>query len=649
MLILLRPQIVFYFFMPFRKPALLLPLFLGVVPLAAQTTYEIGTVTITSGLSAQDQRETAREVNVISGTQFAQLPVHSLDELLRYVPGVEVQARGPFGAQSDIVIRGGTFQQVLVLVDGLRVNDPITGHFNSNIPIAPGEIDRIEVLKGAASALYGADAVGGVVHIITKTFSGTDTTEGEARLSGGQYGYLGAQAGGSYHRGRTIVAGGVLYNQADGVPQRGINGFAKTTTASLSLAQKLNTFWTLSARSAYDDRDFAAQNFYTTFKSDTATEQVRTFWQQVGLHYAKSRWQLRFDGSYKTLSDIYQFSPLAAANENRAALAQGLAVASVALRSGRRLTVGGQVLSGAMKSNDRGDHQLTQGGIFALYSHTISGKLIVEPALRLTFPQLGGARLIPQLNAAWIGQRYKIRGAIGTSLREPDFTERFNNYNKPVVKSGSIGNPALIAEKGLSYELGVDVQPIRNLRLSVTGFRREQQDLIDFVTTPYAQMPRQENLVSGGSYALAQNIGAVNTSGIEASGTYEKTLSNGRLRVDGGVVWLNTTGINGAPGFYISSHARFLANGSVSYQYRRLTLSATAMYKERQVQTATAIEAEVSPSYFLMNLRAEAKVNRWLAVFAQADNLTNTTYSDLLGAQMPGRWWSGGVRLWGSK
>jgi vitamin B12 transporter len=77
---------------------------------------------------------------------------------------------GPMGTQSDFVLRGGTFQQVLVVLDGLRLNDPITGHFSSYVPITPGEIERIEVLKGASSAIYGSDAVGGVIHIITKTF-----------------------------------------------------------------------------------------------------------------------------------------------------------------------------------------------------------------------------------------------------------------------------------------------------------------------------------------------------------------------------------------------------------------------------------------------------------------------------------------------
>jgi vitamin B12 transporter len=123
-------------------------------------------VTVTSTLLEKRASETGRNIAVIKGDYFQSLPVHSIDDLLRYVPGLEIQARGPMGAQSDIVLRGGTFQQVLVILDGVRINDPNTGHFNSYIPIAPSEIERIEVLKGASSAMYGSEAVGGVVAVI---------------------------------------------------------------------------------------------------------------------------------------------------------------------------------------------------------------------------------------------------------------------------------------------------------------------------------------------------------------------------------------------------------------------------------------------------------------------------------------------------
>src|SRR3569833_374875 len=128
---------------------------------------DLDPVTITASLTPEKISKTGRNLFIIKGEQFYNLPVNSIDELLRYLPGIEVQARGPMGSQSDFVLRGGTFQQVLVILDGVRLNDPNSGHFTSYIPIVPAEIDRIEILKGASSSIYGSEAVGGVIHIIT--------------------------------------------------------------------------------------------------------------------------------------------------------------------------------------------------------------------------------------------------------------------------------------------------------------------------------------------------------------------------------------------------------------------------------------------------------------------------------------------------
>src|SRR6476646_11025513 len=110
----------------------------------SQNNNELDPVTISSSLTENRSSQTGRNIFIIKGNKFNSLPIHSVDELLKYVPGVEVQSRGPLGAQSDISIRGGTFQQVLVILDGIRLNDPNTGHFTSYIPISPEEIDRIE-------------------------------------------------------------------------------------------------------------------------------------------------------------------------------------------------------------------------------------------------------------------------------------------------------------------------------------------------------------------------------------------------------------------------------------------------------------------------------------------------------------------------
>ena len=98
----------------------------------AQGDYStLSEVTLTANGYQQPTRNTGRNVLVIPGSVLLRSPVYSIDELLRFIPGVEVQLRGPQGVQGDILLRGGTFQQVLILIDGLRVNDPLTGHFNS--------------------------------------------------------------------------------------------------------------------------------------------------------------------------------------------------------------------------------------------------------------------------------------------------------------------------------------------------------------------------------------------------------------------------------------------------------------------------------------------------------------------------------------
>ena len=91
-----------------------------------------------------------------------------MTDALRLLPGVWVRQRGPFGSQTDISVRGASFGQTLVLVDGVRINDPQTGHHSGDLPVALEDIARIELLAGAGSSLHGADAVGGVINIITR-------------------------------------------------------------------------------------------------------------------------------------------------------------------------------------------------------------------------------------------------------------------------------------------------------------------------------------------------------------------------------------------------------------------------------------------------------------------------------------------------
>jgi iron complex outermembrane receptor protein len=615
---------------------------------AQEKEVELDPVTITSSLSSVASSKTGRNIIVIKGDAFLKLPVHSIDDLLRYVPGVEVQARGPMGAQSDIVLRGGTFQQVLVIVDGIRINDPLTGHFNSYIPIAPSEIERIEILKGASSAVYGSDAVGGVIHVITKSFATQTTPKKEAygQVTGGEYGLVNVNAGGFYSNGKTALGLGALSNNSDGQIQRGTRGFFNLNTASVSLSHQLNKAFQIAFRSSFDDRKFAAQNFYTTFASDTADEKVQSFWNQLRLTYQQASNKFSLNFGYKALDDKYKFNTASLPNHNKAKIFQALSVYEHKFSDNASITGGVQFFDRSIKSNDRGNHHVKQIGGFAIWQQFIDA-FTISPSLRLDWDEKAGTELIPQINASYRENKILFRGSAGKTIRHADFTERYNNYNKTLVTSGRIGNPDLSAERSFSYELGADFFAAQNLKVSATYFQRNHDDLIDYVTTPYANMPRKTNLSPTGTYALAKNITEVNTKGFETDIQLIKEFKNQqRLYTTVGFTWLESKSSEATPSFYVSSHARLLTNFSIIYNVSRFSIGINGLYKNRTPQFSSPIKATVTKDYFLLNAKAEGfLIKQKLSLFVEVDNVFDRMYSDLLGTPMPGRWVMGGLKL----
>ena len=616
----------------------------------ADTLYLLDPVVVTAGLSPAQSSKTGRNVLVIKGSEIARLPVNSVDELLRYLPGLEVQARGPMGVQSDISIRGTTFQQVLVILDGIRLNDPLTGHFSSYIPLPAQEIERIEILKGAASAIYGTEAVGGVIHIITKTFAQTNKGSNAAvQATAGQYGLWGVNAGGHWAGEKTTLSAGIISNHATGQQQRGTRGFFDLTSVSLGARHKLSEKWAVNWRSAYDHRDFSAQNFYTTFTSDTATERVATWWHHASLHYQGKKLRWVTDAGYKKLDDRYAFNPGAVPNQNQSTLWQLLTRATLPVSDKLSLTGGIQLFERTIASNDRGNHQVWQRAIFAMAQYTPLPGLQIDPAIRLDVNQRSGAEWVPQLNVSYRLASVQLRGSVGRTLREADFTERFNNFNRQRVTSGRIGNPDLQTESGWNYEAGADYIG-KKWRVSTTLFARNQRRLIDWVNTPYAQMPRQVNLIPTGTYALARNIWQVNTVGWEADISYTLPVGrSGKLQGQAGLMVLSNSGNEGTPSLYLNAQATLLLNLHVLYETGRWQLSATGLHKQREPQPRiAAIEAALSSGYTLLNAKVQYRVVQKFSLFIQADNVGNVSYTDILGSRMPRRWLMTGL-VWSWK
>lgn len=595
----------------------------------AQTSLD--PVTITASLTQTKISESGRDIVVVKGESFHKLPVHSLDELLRYVPGIEVQQRGPQGTQSDILIRGGTFQQVLVIIDGIRLNDPLTGHFNSYIPVTPSEIDRIEVMKGAASAIYGSDAVGGVIHIITKTFSQQHHKNTvTASATAGEFGLFNANAGGYYHKNKLALSAGVLSNNAKGQLQRGINGYFHNNTLSGSIKYQLQK-WQVGLQSSYDKRNFTAQNFYTAFTSDTATEKVTTWWNHIKAAYSHNRDQFSIDAGYKKVTDKYDFNKAAAPNLNKSSVIQSVAVYTRAFTPKTKLTIGSQFINRSIRSNDRGDHAVNTLAGFVIFNQQFGNHFHISPAVRYE------KELIPQLNLSYRLRNLLFRAIGGKTIRDADFTERFNNYGKTLVTSGNIGNEALNAESSWTFETGADYFASPKVKLSATFFAKYYDDLIDWVNTPYAEMPRKNNLSPTGNYFLATNISELTTTGIETSVQYQTQSFTGNV----GATILNSSATSS---LYISSHAKWLLNYSLLYHYKFLRVSVNGLYKKRQPQNVNASLAALSSDYYVMNARLGATIKK-LLWFVQADNLLDRHYADRFGVPMPGRWCMTGIQF----
>jgi iron complex outermembrane receptor protein len=629
----------------------LLTLSLPAFCIAQENEANLDPVTVTSSVSPERISKTGRNIYVIKGERFYNLPVNSIDELLRYLPGIEIQSRGAMGSQSDIVLRGGTFQQVLVIMDGVRLNDPNTGHFTSYFPVTPSEIDRIEILKGASSAVYGTEAVGGVINIITKTFAtkkDTHASNAVAQVNAGTYGLLNASAGIFNTNGKTAIGIGGLTNNASGQQQRGIKGYFHNNTATVSLAHFFNEHWQLALRSSYDSRRFAAQNFYTNFLSDTAEEKVSTSWNQLQLTHQAQKNILKLNAGYKHLADHYTFNPHSIPNQNTSELFQLGITDEWKLKPQTTIVLGGQYINKQIASNDRGNHTLGQVGILALVNQKLGDYTTVSTALRMEWVENAGWELVPQMNLSFRNEFFQLRGSAGKTTRDADFTERFNNYNKTIVSSGKIGNPYLQTERSFSYEGGADIYAGNSIKLSATFFQRSQSKLIDYVLTPYSEMPRKENLIPSGSYYLAKNIAKVHTTGVETDLQYVKTFSsNQELLVTVGSLWLHSSESDTIPSLYISSHARYLVNFTTQYSYKGFVMSVSGLFKDRQPQVAASPAiAKMSADYFLLNAKAEFYIReKSISVFAQADNLFNIKYADLLGASMPGLWIMGGIKI----
>ncbi len=218
--------------------------------------FDLEEIEVSASRAPSVYSEIARVLTVITAKEIEQGPATSLQDLLEQVISIDVRQRGAGGIQADISIRGGTFDQTLILLNGINITDPQTGHHNLNIPVSLSQIERIEVLKGPAARIYGPNAFSGAINIVTKQNSGNELS---ALISAGSYRYLNSNISAGFVTGKMnhLVAGNY----------KSSNGYINNTdfgAANLFYSGKLDSEkGKFSLQVGLTDKGFGANSFYT--------------------------------------------------------------------------------------------------------------------------------------------------------------------------------------------------------------------------------------------------------------------------------------------------------------------------------------------------------------------------------------------------
>src|SRR5688572_3888239 len=260
----------------------------------AQDVYR-QTVVVTAAVTPVELGTANRTLTVITRDQIRALPAASIADVLRMAASVDVRARGERGVQSDFSVRGAGFGQVLVLVDGVRLNDVQSGHHNGDVPVPLDAIERIEVLHGPGSSLFGADAFGGTINVITRR----DAAPASFTVEAGGFGLVAGRGHVALTRGavRQVVAasadrsGGFMFERGYATA-----GFSSRTSIGERSGVSVSYLW----------KDFGANGFYGNAPSHEWTNQ--TLVSADHRFGTRGGWRLTADASYRTHGDHFLFN-----------------------------------------------------------------------------------------------------------------------------------------------------------------------------------------------------------------------------------------------------------------------------------------------------------------------------------------------------
>lgn len=583
-------------------------LFLGsIINFSAQEKEKnISEVIVQGKFLALPLKKVNENVTVISKKEIQNSPAKSVEEILAHYTGFDIRRRGGNGVQADISLRGSSFEQVLILVNGIRMNDSQTGHNSMSIPFDMASIEKIEVVKGPAARRFGQNAYAGVVNIVTKASSDENVI---ISGSGGDFETYSLGIGANF--GTEKISNFLQANSSSSSGYR-YNTDYKINNVFYQNQYQLNN-GSINFQAGIQEKKFGANGFYSSPAATEQYEETQASLVSVGINKKFSKFNLNSNIYWRRGQDLYLY------NRQKPEIYRNLHIGNNigAEINGSYLSnfgttgVGVEARKEFLASNNLGSRERFVTQVFLEHHFAFfQNKLHFSPGISWANYDTQGDFFYPGLDLGFdFNDHHKIYGNVAKVSRIPTFTDLY------YVSKTEKGNPDLLPENALSAEVGYRFQRDGFLA-KASGFLRNSDNSIDWT---------KENQ---NDIWKAQNIGKIETKGIEVEfgqhfNSFVKSYSVGYTFLDSKAK--ETQNLisryvleNLKHQFVAKLENIFLKNFTSQLIYRYNERVTTGSYQ--------ILDGKVSYDFKNMNL------------YVLIDNITNNVYSETFGVPMPKRW-----------
>lgn len=620
---------------------------------------KLSEVVVTGSRAPLTVSQQSRMVTVLSREDIEAAPVQSVNDLLKLAIGVDVRQKGPLGAGTDVGIRGGTSEQVAILLNGINICDAQTAHNVFDIPVDLSEIERIEVLEGPAARVYGTSSLLGAINIVTKTAARTSLT---ARMESGSYGYISTGLRGNVARDN--------WNNQLSLSAIRSDGYSRSKAGNLNADYRtLKSFYQGTYQDAWVDvkwhagmsmKDFGANTFYGvkwdnqfehTFKTFTA---IQAESKQGKFHLRPSvywnRGMDRFE-LFRGEPNKYPF------NYHRTDV-YGVNLNAYFDWVGGRTAFGAELRHEDLMSTVLGnklDNPESIHGVNRMYTNGLqrtNTQFVLEHNVLLDRFTLSAGliavknsqanmnmRVYPGVDMSYrVGDAFKLYASYNTSLRMPSMTELFYSVG------GHKPNPHLQPEELSAVEAGVK---LHNAYVSAKAavYYNHYKNQIDWIQD--GTRDEKNELVW-----KSVNFGVINSLGAESSFDFNflRILPSQRFlkRVSLGYSFINQDHKEekGIVSRYVLEYLKhkFVADAQM-HLTGKLDLGLSCRYLDRMGSYKDRVEAAHSyKPYSVVDARLSWNESNWKA-YLNANNVLNKTYMDAGNVPQPGLWVMAGVAL----